>query len=223
MRMRKKKNLEKRLLSCENNLLTPRSDDLNSVTAIDKKEYFDFKEMFGNDNPVELEIGCGKGGFICQLAKQNSDKNFIAVEKIGNVIVNGCERAEKENIKNIIFLKCGAEYLPKYFPENSIDNIYLNFSCPYPKKRYENHRLTNGRFLNLYKMFLKKDGMIFQKTDNMHFFEYSIAEFSQNGYALQNVSLDLHNSDFENNIMTEYEKRFSDLGQPIYRLEAYLK
>lgn len=223
MRMRKKKNLEKRLLSCENNLLTPRSDDLNSVTAIDKKEYFDFKEMFGNDNPVELEIGCGKGGFICQLAKQNPDKNFIAVEKIGNVIVNGCERAEKENIKNIIFLKCGAEYLPKYFPENSIDNIYLNFSCPYPKKRYENHRLTNGRFLNLYKMFLKKDGMIFQKTDNMHFFEYSIAEFSQNGYALQNVSLDLHNSDFENNIMTEYEKRFSDLGQPIYRLEAYLK
>ena len=223
MRMRKKKNLEKRLLSCENNLLTPRSDDLNSVTAIDKKEYFDFKEMFGNDNPVELEIGCGKGGFICKLAKQNSDKNFIAVEKIGNVIVNGCERAEKENIKNIIFLKCGAEYLPKYFPENSIDNIYLNFSCPYPKKRYENHRLTNGRFLNLYKMFLKKDGMIFQKTDNMHFFEYSIAEFSQNGYALQNVSLDLHNSDFENNIMTEYEKRFSDLGQPIYRLEAYLK
>ena len=223
MRMRKKKNLEKRLLSCENNLLTPRSDDLNSVTAIDKKEYFDFKEMFGNDNPVELEIGCGKGGFICQLAKQNPDKNFIAVEKIGNVIVNGCERAEKENIKNIIFLKCGAEYLPKYFPENSIDNIYLNFSCPYPKKRYENHRLTNGRFLNLYKMFLKKDGMIFQKTDNMHFFEYSIAEFSQNGYALRNVSLDLYNSDFENNIMTEYEKRFSDLGQPIYRLEAYLK
>ena len=223
MRMRKKKNLEKRLLNCENNLITLRSDDLNSLTAIDKKEYFDFEEMFGNDNPVELEIGCGKGGFICKLAKQNPDKNFIAVEKIGNVIVNGCERAEKENIKNIIFLKCGAEYLPKYFPENSIDNIYLNFSCPYPKKRYENHRLTNGRFLNLYKMFLKKDGMIFQKTDNMHFFEYSIAEFSQNGYALQNVSLDLHNSDFENNIMTEYEKRFSDLGQPIYRLEAYLK
>ena len=221
--MRKKKNLEKRLLNCENNLITLRSDDLNSLTAIDKKEYFDFEEMFGNDNPVELEIGCGKGGFICKLAKQNPDKNFIAVEKIGNVIVNGCERAEKENIKNIIFLKCGAEYLPKYFPENSIDNIYLNFSCPYPKKRYENHRLTNGRFLNLYKMFLKKDGMIFQKTDNMHFFEYSIAEFSQNGYALQNVSLDLHNSDFENNIMTEYEKRFSDLGQPIYRLEAYLK
>ena len=118
MRMRKKKNLEKRLLSCENNLLTPRSDDLNSVTAIDKKEYFDFKEMFENDNPVELEIGCGKGGFICQLAKENPDKNFIAVEKIGNVIVNGCERAQRENIKNIIFLKCGAEYLPKYLPEN---------------------------------------------------------------------------------------------------------
>lgn len=223
MRMRKKRNLETRLSGCEKNLISLKSDDLNSVTAIEKKEYFDFEELFGNSNPVELEIGCGKGGFICETAKLNPDINYIAVEKTGNVIVSGCERALKENLTNVIFVKGGAEYLPKYLPENSIDNIYLNFSCPYPKKRYENHRLTNGRFLELYKMFLKKNGRIFQKTDNMHFFEYSISEFSKNGFALENVSLDLHNSDFENNVMTEYEKRFSDLGQPIYRLEAFLK
>lgn len=223
MRMRKKKNLESRLEKCAENLIVGMSEDLNYETAIKEKEYFDYKKLFGNDNPVELEIGCGKGGFICETAKRNPDTNYIAVEKAGNVIVSGCEAALKEGIKNVIFFKSGAEYLPKYFPENSIENIYLNFSCPYPKKRYENHRLTNGKFLNLYKMFLKKDGRIFQKTDNMHFFEYSISEFSKNGFALENISLDLHNSDFEGNIMTEYEKRFSDLGQPIYRLEAYRK
>ena len=223
MRMRKKKNLETRLSGCEKNLISIKSDDLNCVTAIEKKEYFDFQEIFGNGNPVELEIGCGKGGFICQLAKLHPEKNYIAVEKTGNVIVSACERAIRENLDNIVFVKGGAEYLPKYLPENSIDHIYLNFSCPYPKKRYENHRLTNGRFLELYKMFLSPDGRIFQKTDNMHFFEYSLSEFSKHGFAIENVSLDLHNSDFEGNIVTEYEKRFSELGQPIYRLEAFLQ
>lgn len=223
MRMRKKKNLQSRLEKCQSNLICAQSENLNSLEAIKEKEYLDFKSIFGNSNPIELEIGCGKGGFICELAKREPDKNFIAVEKTGNVIVSGCEKAIDENLKNVVFFKCGAEYLPKYLPKNSIDNIYLNFSCPYPKKRYENHRLTNGRFLNLYKLFLKKDGRIFQKTDNMHFFEYSISEFSKNGFAMENISLDLHNSGFENNILTEYEKRFSSLGQPIYRLEAFQK
>lgn len=223
MRMRKKKNLQSRLEKCQSNLICAHSENLNSLEAVKEKDYFDFKSIFGNSNPIELEIGCGKGGFICELAKREPDKNFIAVEKTGNVIVSGCEKAIEENLKNVVFLKCGAEYLPKYLPKNSIDNIYLNFSCPYPKKRYENHRLTNGRFLNLYKMFLKNNGRIFQKTDNMHFFEYSISEFSKNGFAMENISLDLHKSGFENNILTEYEIRFSSLGQPIYRLEAFQK
>lgn len=221
--MRKKKNLESRLENCGEFLLTAQGEDLNYDTAIEQKEYIDFKKLFGNDNPVEIEIGCGKGGFICELAKRNPDINYLAIEKTGNVIVSGCERAIEEGITNLRFFKSGAEYLPKYIPENSVDNIYLNFSCPYPKKRYANHRLTNGKFLDIYKVIMKKDGFIFQKTDNMHFFEYSIEQFSQNGFALQNVSLDLHNSDFEGNIMTEYEKRFTELGQPIYRLEAFIK
>ena len=108
-------------------------------------------------------------------------------------------------------------------PDGTIERLYLNFSCPFPKKKYENHRLTNKAFLKLYEMMLAPAAEIHQKTDNMHFFEYSIGELSDYGFTIKNVSLDLHNSDFEGNIVTEYEKRFSDLGQPIYRLEAYLK
>ena len=118
---------------------------------------------------------------------------------------------------------CGtAEYLPSYIPNNSIEEIYLNFSCPFPKKSHEAHRLTNPRFLEIYKPMLKKGSAICQKTDNMHFFEYSIESFSKCGFKLSNISLDLHNSDFEGNIETEYEKKFSSQGYPIYRLEARL-
>ena len=120
-------------------------------------------------------------------------------------------------------MQCRAEYLPKYIPDDSIERIYLNFSCPFPKKKYAHHRLTDGRFLNIYRQMMKKGAEIHQKTDNTILFEYSVEQFSQNGFAMKNVSLDLHNSVFEGNIMTEYEKRFTDLGQPIYRLEAYIK
>lgn len=223
MRMRRKKNLEEKLLECSDILLSPVTDDRNYNTAVDKKEYFDYKELFGNDNRVELEIGCGKGQFICEKAKQNPDTNFLAVELNANVIMLACKKAKSMGITNVKFVKCRAEYLPKYITPNSIERIYLNFSCPFPKKKYASHRLTNRRFLEIYKPLLAPGAEIHQKTDNMHFFEYSIEEFSQNGFALKNVTLDLHNSGFEGNIMTEYEKRFTDLGQPIYRLEAYLK
>ena len=112
---------------------------------------------------------------------------------------------------------------PKFIPEKSIELLYLNFSCPYPKARYARHRLTHRFFLDIYRSLLKDGAEIHQKTDNMHFFEFSIEEYSAANYKIRNVSLDLHNSDFEGNIVTEYEKRFSDLGQPIYRLEATLK
>lgn len=114
----------------------------------------------------------------------------------------------------------GAEKLEYFLPENSIDVIYLNHSCPFPKKRQAKHRLTHESFLEMYKRLLVQNGVIFQKTDNMHFFEFSLCEFSKCGYLLNTVSLDLHASGIEGNIVTEYEKRFSDLGQPIYYLEA---
>lgn len=219
MRMRKKKYLEERLAECDN-IIKLFSDDRNFLTAIEKKEYIDFEELFGNSNPVVLEVGCGKGKFACELAKQNPDINILAMEKVANVIVAASENAKREGLKNVIFLHGGAEYLEKYIKPESIERIYLNFSCPYPKEKYRKHRLTHSFFLKIYRGLLAEGGDIHQKTDNMHFFEFSLQEFSAEGFRLENVSLDLHNSDFEGNIVTEYEKRFSDLGQPIYRLEA---
>lgn len=223
MRMRHKKNLDSRLEAVSDYLITARNESLNFNDAVTERHLIDLNELFGNDNPVYLEIGCGKGQFGCTFAKRNPNVNIICVEKVRNVIVIACESAQKENLKNIKFIDCSAEYLPSFLPEKSFENIFLNFSCPYPKKRYASHRLTSERFLNIYKTLLKDGAPVCQKTDNMHFFEYSIESFTQNGFALSNISLDLHNSDFEENIVTEYEEKFSSQGYPIYRLEARLK
>ena len=220
MRMRKKKYLDERIDAVSELILDTRSEERDFHKAIEEKELFDYKEIFGNDNPVRMEIGCGKGQFIFELAQRHPDINFIAVEKVRNVIVGAVEKAQSIGLTNVRFICGAAEYLPKYIPENSIELIYLNFSCPYPKVRYAKHRLTHRDFLAIYDKLLTEKGEIHQKTDNMHFFEFSIGEFSAADYRIENVSLDLHNSDFEGNIVTEYEKRFSDLGQPIYRLEA---
>ncbi|MCQ2450451.1 MAG: tRNA (guanosine(46)-N7)-methyltransferase TrmB [Clostridia bacterium] len=226
MRMRKKKHLEERISGVGDNLLVLESEDRNFNTAIQKKEYIDFEKIFGNKKPLYLEIGCGKGRFAVTYAKNHPDINLIAVEKESNVIVTACELAKKENVKNVVFIKVSAEYLPKYLMPDSISGIFLNHSCPFPKKKYASHRLTSENFLNIYKVLLKNGAEIHQKTDNMHFFEFSLEEFSRCGFALKNVSLDVHKTDFEEsdeNIITEYESRFMSLGQPIYRLEAYIK
>ena len=223
MRMRRKRNLDQRLADCKDKLFEIITDELNFEKAIQNKEYIDFDKIFGNDNPTVLEIGCGNGKFACEYAKAHPEQNVIAVEKYGNVIVEACERAIEDGIDNLYFIKGNAEYLPKYIKDGSVERIFLNFSCPFPKNKYAIHRLTHHRFLSIYRLLLCEGGEIHQKTDNMHFFEFSIEEFSQNGFALKNVSLDLHRSGFEDNIMTEYEARFSSMGMPIYRLEAYIK
>ena len=222
MRMRKKKYLDKRLEAVSDILHISNFEDRNFNTAITKKEYLDLETWFGNNKPLYLEIGCGKGKFACEYAKSHPEINLLAVEKSGNVITAGCEVAKAEGIENLRFIKCGAEYLEKYLKENSVERIFLNFSCPFPKAAYATHRLTHSRFLEIYKRLLVKGGEIHQKTDNMHFFEFSLEHFSQSGFALKNVSLNLHASDFEGNIMTEYEEKFVFKGFPIYRLEAYV-
>jgi len=220
MRMRHKKNLEPRLEAVQDYFVTAEAEDLNYANAGSVKTYFDYAEIFGRSAPVYLEIGCGKGQFITELAKRHPENNYLAVEKVSNVIVMGAEKAQAAGLTNLKFVRCGAEYLPQFIPPKSIAGIYLNFSDPQPKKSYASHRLTHPRFLSLYQTILEPGAEIHQKTDNMHFFEYSLESFSQNGWGLKNVSLDLHNSGFEGNIMTEYETRFVNLGQPIYRLEA---
>lgn len=220
MRMRKKKHALERLEACKDLILplSPHEEDYRK--AENNPSYYDIAEIFGNENPLHLEIGCGKGQFIAELAKRNPDINYIAIEVCDDVAVLACERVKNSNLNNVRFMVCGAEYLLKYFKASTVERIYLNFSCPYPKARYAKHRLTSPIFLPMYKKILKSGGEIHQKTDNMHFFEFSIENYSKLGFIMQNISLDLHNSDFEGNILTEYEKRFTDLGQPIYRLEA---
>ena len=223
MRMRKKKNLKERLDAVKDYLYISESEDRNFKTAINDKDYIDFDNWFAASKPLYLEVGCGKGRFACEYAAAHPEINLIAVEKEGNVIVSACELAQKMNLKNVRFIKCSAEYLERHIKPQSIERIFLNFSCPFPKKKYASHRLTHSNFLEIYKRIIKPDAEIHQKTDNMKLFEFSIGELSQNGFALKNVTLDLHNSNFEGNIMTEYEEKFVSQGLPIYRLEAYIR
>lgn len=222
MRMRRKKHLDERLESCSDYITSIYSEDKNFKSFFEKNEYLNLKELFGNENPLYLEIGCGKGGFAVRLALENPDINVLAVEKIGNVIVEAAEKAKALNIKNLKFLLGPAEYLPAYLREKSVNRLYLNFSCPYPKKKYATHRLTHRSFLEIYKRLLADGAQIHQKTDNAHFFEFSIEELSQSGFKLKNVTFDLYSSGLEGNIPTEYETRFNNEGRKIYRLEAYL-
>lgn len=223
MRMRKKKNLDTRLENV-NEYIIELSEGFGEYGNIPtEKDILDLKEIFGNDNPLRLDIGCGKGQFAMEIAQRNPDVNFIAVEINRNVIVQACEKAQRAGLKNLRFLITGAEKLESLLPKGSVELIYLNFSCPFPKKRQAKHRLTHESFLEIYSYLLAENGEIHQKTDNMHFFEFSIGEYTKLDFLLSEVSLDLHNSGFEGNIVTEYEKRFSDLGQPIYRLVATKK
>lgn len=222
MRMRRKKHLEERLDACSDIIISMYREDRNFSTSVQKKEYIDTEKLFGNKNPIYLEIGCGKGKFAAELAKKNTEINILAVEKTSNVIVEAAERAKAEKIPNLKFLLGPAEYLPVFIKDKSVDRIYLNFSCPFPKKRYASHRLTHKNFLEIYKDLMTDTAEIHQKTDNTHFFEFSIEQLSQSGFAMKNVTFDLHSSGFEDNIMTEYEERFTKKGFNIYRLEAYL-
>lgn len=222
MRMRKKKYLDERLRSVGDILFVAECEDRNFNTAILEKDYINLSEWFGADRPLYLEIGCGKGKFAADFAEMHPEINILAVERDSNVIVSACEEALRRGITNLRFMKGRAEYLEKYLHENSVERIFLNFSCPFPKSKYASHRLTNHTFLKIYKNLLKSGAEIHQKTDNKGLFEFSIEQFSQNGFALKNVTLDLHNSDFEGNIVTEYEQRFVSQGLPIYRLEAYI-
>lgn len=211
MRIRRKKHLEQRVAQASDVLIVADMDIKNVNIAIENKKYFDYKKLFGNDKPVEMEIGCGKGSFIVQKAKQNPNVNFIAVELLQNIIVMACELAKKEGLKNIRFFNSGAEYLPRYIKENSISNIYLNFSPPFPKIGSESHRLTSDHFVKAYKSFLITGGAVFQKTDDREFFEYSFNKFNEHGFSVEEVTDKISKGEIDN-IETEYEKMFKKKG-----------
>ncbi len=211
MRIRRKKHLDERVKSASDVLIVADMDIKNVNLAIKNKKYFDYQNIFGNDNPVEIEIGCGKGSFIVQKAKQNPNVNYIAVELLQNIIVMACELAKKEGLTNIRFFNSGAEYLPRYIKEKSISNIYLNYSPPFPKIGSESHRLTNDNFIKAYKSFLKSGGAVFQKTDDREFFEYSFNKFVEHGFIVEDITDKIKEAKIEN-IETEYEKMFKSKG-----------
>ncbi|HEL1587304.1 TPA: tRNA (guanosine(46)-N7)-methyltransferase TrmB [Streptococcus suis] len=177
-------------------------------------------DIFGNDHPIHIEVGSGKGRFITGMAAQNPDINYIGIDIQLTVLSYALDRVVEAGLPNIKLLQVDGSSLTNYFNPAEIDRLYLNFSDPWPKKRHEKRRLTYKSFLDTYKEILPDKGEIHFKTDNRGLFEYSLASFSQYGMILNQVWLDLHASDFEGNVMTEYEEKFSKKGQVIYRVEA---
>ncbi len=220
MRMRKKKHLESRAEACRNVCLGWLPDYAAELRGDPPPEKITSERIFGNSAPIRLEIGCGKGQFAEEIARRNPDVNFIAVEQNLNVLVTAMERTRASGTPNLRYLAGMAEYLEKMFPPKSVERIYLNFSCPFPKNSYAKHRLTHERFLKIYQKILKPDGYIIQKTDNAPFFEFSLNSYCSCGFRLRKISFDLHNSGIEGNIITEYEEKFSSQGLPIYYTEA---
>ncbi|MFV0557279.1 MAG: tRNA (guanosine(46)-N7)-methyltransferase TrmB [Enterococcus sp.] len=177
-------------------------------------------EHFGNNHPIHIEIGMGKGRFITEMAKAHPEINYIGVEIQVSVVSHAMDKIVADEIPNIQLLHVDGSALTDYFAESEVDQIYLNFSDPWPKTRHEKRRLTSAEFLKVDEAILKPNGEIHFKTDNQGLFEYSLASFSQYGMLIEQVWLDLHTSQFEGNIMTEYEEKFSSRGQRIYRVEA---
>jgi tRNA (guanine-N7-)-methyltransferase len=181
-----------------------------------------WKSLFGNDHPLHIEIGMGKGRFIMEMAANNPQINYIGIEKYSSVLLRALEKHKETELTNLYFIRFDAEYLNDIFAKDELDRIYLNFSDPWPKDRHAKRRLTSKEFLAKYDQCLKYEGEVIFKTDNRPLFDFSVEEAGIAGWQLCEVSYDLHHSEYaEGNVMTEYEERFSAMGNPIHRLVAY--
>ncbi len=175
-----------------------------------------WKEVFGNDNEIEVEVGMGRGAFICDRALANPDKNYIGIERYETVILKAVKKVNKLGLKNVKII-CGDAILIKdFFAVDEVSKIYLNFSDPWPKKRHLKNRLTYADFLYSYQNILRNNSYIDIKTDNLSFFEFSLDQIRQTGLEIEKLSYDLHSTDYEEkDFMTEYETKFKNLGQRI--------
>lgn len=178
----------------------------------------EFNKYFKNNNPIHLEIGMGKGDFIIEKAKQNPNINFIGLEKQASVLIRALEKQEVLKLENLYFLNKDAKDINEIF-EKEIDTLYLNFSDPWPKERHAKRRLTSDVFLEKYETIFKDTKHIEMKTDNKRLFEYSIKTLTNNNYKIIDIRLNLHEDDIDN-IETEYERKFSSKGFPIYKIEV---
>lgn len=191
-------------------------------TIKDETEYRGkWNTVFGNDHPIYIEIGMGKGQFIMTLAKQNPDINYIGIEKYSSVLVRAIEKQEEEDLPNLYFIRMEAENITEVFEEGEVSRVYLNFSDPWPKDRHAKRRLTSVQFLERYEKILVKEVHVIFKTDNRDLFDFSLEQvkLAQN-WELLNHTFDLHHSEYiEGNVMTEYETRFVEKGNAICRME----
>ncbi len=197
-----------------------------NIVVINTKGYKgSWKDVFQNNNPIYIEIGMGKGDFIIENAKRYPNINFIGIEKFPSVLVGAIKKMDNESIdlSNLKFMKEDAIFLNDVFEDKEIDRIYLNFSDPWPKKKHAKRRLTSKTFLPIYQKILKDQGELILKTDNRTLFEFSLISFQQFHMDFHDVCLDLHHSEgYEDNIQTEYERKFSPYG-PIYRIVTTFK
>lgn len=183
-----------------------------------------WSEVFGNSNPIHIEVGMGKGKFITELARQNPDINYVGIEKYSSVLVRALEKRPELEQDNLMFIRMDAENLPEIFAKDEVERIYLNFSDPWPKDRHAKRRLTSVQFLSRYDQFLKPDGRVIFKTDNRPLFDFSLEQVEEAGWILENYTFDLHHSEYlEGNVMTEYESKFVAEGKPINRMVIYRK
>lgn len=217
MRMRKKKHTDERLAACAGLLITEPEAHMGK-----------YRTLFGvencEDRRLELEIGCGKGAFILELAKRNPETLFVAVEFCREAMLLAVEKIAAQELPNVLFLNADAAKLAEYFAPSEVDAIYLNFSDPWPKSRHAKRRLTAPGFLEVYRTILAEGGWIRQKTDNVLLFESSLENYALCGWETKDVCRDLHNSPAaKDNILTEYEITFSGKGLTINAVTAYKK
>ncbi len=182
-----------------------------------------WNHVFGNDHPIQAEIGMGKGRFLMELAARNPQINYIGIEKYSSVLLRAIQKMEELNLPNVRFIRMDAEDITEFFAQGELDKIYLNFSDPWPKDRHAKRRLPSRQFLERYDKILKRDGRLEFKTDNRDLFDFALEELEPAGWKAEAVTFDLHHDEkmCEGNIMTEYEERFSSQGNPICKYIIY--
>lgn len=178
-----------------------------------------WKGIFGNDYPIRIEIGMGKGKFLYELAGRNPQINYIGIEKYSSVLLRALQKMEEEPLSNLMFIRMDAEEIGEVFDKEEVDRIYLNFSDPWPKDRHAKRRLPSKEFLLRYDQFLRRDGILEFKTDNKELFDFAVEEVPLAGWEIDKITYDLHHDAemVQGNVMTEYEERFSSKGNPIYK------
>ena len=198
--------------------------------AVENSEYVEqdpkarkghWHDLFGNDNPIHIEIGMGKGNFIMTLASQNPDINYVGIERVPTVLYKALKKQEEMKLQNLVFMAFNADEINEVFEKDEVERIYLNFSDPWPKDRHAKRRLTSDRFLPLYARWLKPDGELHFKTDNDALFAWSVESLKNHGWQIHLITDDWHSHPEQaEDVMTEYEIQFSEQGKKIHKLIA---